>query len=196
LEINGIVEKLPVKENILCLGDSITQGFIAGNPSQNYVALLAAKLNVNAINQGIGGYVFQSNSLNGIEQFKEQFGEPKFITVAYGTNDWYYKISEKEFHENVAAYFKHLIEIFPVTSVYVITPIWRGDSELELQGKMPFENIANIIRQEVSVFQSIKIIDGLKLVPHEFKYFSDVYLHPSAEAFVMMTNNLIEQAGF
>ncbi|MDR0878588.1 MAG: SGNH/GDSL hydrolase family protein [Treponema sp.] len=196
LEINGVVERLQTKEHILCLGDSITQGFSAGNPSRNYVALLADKLNVDVINQGIGGYVYRSESLTGLENFKKQFGEPKFITVAYGTNDWYYKIPEKEFRENAADYYKHLTGIFPSTPIYIITPIWRGDTELDLQGKMPFENIANIIEQEASAFPSIKIIDGMKLVPHDFKYFSDVYLHPNAEAFSIMTNNLIKQAGF
>ncbi|GMO40217.1 MAG: hypothetical protein Ta2B_20070 [Termitinemataceae bacterium] len=201
LKINGIVEKIEPKENILCLGDSITQGFIAGSPSANYAARLSAALNVNAYNQGVGGYVYNAKSLNGLEAFCAQFGLPKFITVAYGTNDWYYMIAADTLQRNIADYFMRLTKIFPITPIYVISPIWRGDSELNpllpastnlLRGKIPFSDVAQIIKNEAKHYPSITTIDGMNLLPHDFKYFSDVYLHPNAEGFAIMADNLLE----
>jgi lysophospholipase L1-like esterase len=194
LKINGTVEKVAPKEHILCLGDSITQGFISGHPSKNYVALLSQKLNVNAFNQGIGGYTYQENSLNGLEKFNSQFGAPKFITVAYGTNDWYHKITADALQQNVAEYYRHLLAIFPSTPIYVITPIWRGDTELDSAHKIPFEQIAQIIQKETALYPAITIIDGMTLLPHDFAYFSDGYLHPTAEGFSIMANNILAQA--
>jgi lysophospholipase L1-like esterase len=188
LKINGTVEKPAQKEKILCLGDSITQGFISGYPSCNYVARIAALLNVDAINQGVGGYIYNSASLNGLQRFKPQFGLPKFITVAYGTNDWHRKIPKDILQNNIREYYKRLIEIFPDTPIYVITPIWRGDIELETNDKAYFYEIQNIIQKETSLYKTIKLINGLRLIPHEFKFFSDVYLHPNAEGFNIMAH--------
>jgi lysophospholipase L1-like esterase len=191
LKINGTVEKLPPQEKILCLGDSITQGFISGYPSQNYVALLSQELNVDVINQGVGGYTYQEQSLNGLEKYNRQFGSPKFITVAYGTNDWYYKIPPNELQKNIADYYKHLTAIFPATSIYVITPIWRGDTEVNSSYIIPFEQIAELIQKETAVYPTITLIDGMKLLPHDFAYFSDGYLHPNAEGFAIMANAIM-----
>jgi lysophospholipase L1-like esterase len=196
LKINGTVEKVAPKEHILCLGDSITQGFISGHPSKNYVARIAHELNVNAINQGIGGYIYQSNSLNGLENFNQQFGLPKFITVAYGTNDWYHKITLDALQKNIEEYYKHLLAIFPSTPIYVITPIWRGDTEFESANKIPFGQIAHIIRRETAMYPTITLIDGMDLLPHDFSHFADGYLHPSAEGFAIMANNILAQANF
>ncbi|GHT48517.1 hypothetical protein FACS1894102_1750 [Spirochaetia bacterium] len=196
LKINGTVEVPKQKAMILCLGDSITQGFIAGSPSLNYVAQMSESLNVQAINQGVGGYIYDSKSLNGIEHFKDQFGLPKFITVAYGTNDWHYKTSYIELQKNISQYFKRLTQIFPASHIFVITPIWRGDFKTDTKGKIPFEQVSEIIKTETSAYKTITIIDGMKLIPHDFKYFSDVYLHPSAEGFTIMTNNICRLAKF
>jgi lysophospholipase L1-like esterase len=193
LQINGTIEKLPPQETILCLGDSITQGFISGYPSQNYVARLSQKLNVNTVNQGIGGYTYQEQSLNGLEEFNRQFGPPKFITVAYGTNDWYYKISSDELQKNIADYYKHLTAIFPATPVYVITPIWRGDTAINSDTAIPFEQVAELIQKETAAYPTVTLIDGMKLLPHDFAYFADGYLHPNAEGFAIMANNIMAQ---
>ncbi|MDF2722824.1 MAG: GCN5-related N-acetyltransferase, partial [Paenibacillus sp.] len=68
---------------LLCLGDSITQGMDAKHPSSTYAALLARALDLPLLNQGVGGYIFNADSLDENMPF-----QPQIVTVAFGTNDW------------------------------------------------------------------------------------------------------------
>ncbi|MDR2842821.1 MAG: SGNH/GDSL hydrolase family protein [Spirochaetaceae bacterium] len=187
LKISGNIEALKKKEQILCLGDSITQGFFSGHPSQNYVALLAEKLDVYAVNQGIGGYTYEPESISGLEKMPPL----KFITVAYGTNDWYYKPDINAIQKNIAEYYKKLVSIFPATLIYAITPLWRGDLDSVAASGVPFSRIADIIKKETAAYPSIKLINGLDLLPYDNSYFADGFLHPSARGFNLFIENLV-----
>lgn len=188
LEIEGDVEELPPKEHMLCLGDSITQGMIAGAPSLNYVALLADYLGVDALNQGVGGYTFQRDSLFGLNALPK----PKLITVAYGTNDWTNKANEGMIKKDIAEYMKELVSMFSDVPIYMITPIWRADIEEEVLCGIPFEMIGETIREEASLYHNVSVIDGMLLVDHESSLFADTFLHPDAKGFAMMAGRLAE----
>ena len=51
---------------LLALGDSITQGFVADDPAFAWPSLLAQRLGLDVVNQGVGGQVFQPGSLLGL----------------------------------------------------------------------------------------------------------------------------------
>lgn len=173
------------KEKMYSFGDSITQGFVAGSPSCSYVARLAEKLDMDALNQGVGGYYFCADSLNGIEQLPT----PKLITVAYGTNDWHIVPDLQSFKENVDDYFNKLNSLFPDTPKIAITPLWRGDIETETASGALTEIIEIIKGSALSIPNTI-IVDGLSMVPHENDYFADGWLHPNAEGFRLMAEGI------
>lgn len=70
-------------EKVLWLGDSITQGYGPLRSSCTYVSVANRILNYDIINQGIGGYIYDKNSLMKMEGY-----EPDKIIVALGTNQY------------------------------------------------------------------------------------------------------------
>ena len=72
-----------MKKRILCFGDSISQGYDALYPSNQYTPQLAKLLDAEEYNKAIGGEIFRPELALARDDF-----EPEYITVAYGTNDW------------------------------------------------------------------------------------------------------------
>jgi lysophospholipase L1-like esterase len=187
LEVNAAVDgQSEEKEWILCLGDSVTQGMIAVNPSLNYVARLSAKLNVDALNQAVGGFEYRASSLEGLQEIPA----PKLITVAFGSNDWAFNPDLEDIRRNVEEYYAKLTTLFPGVPVYAITPLWRGD--LEAGAKCgALSDVAACIETACNKYPSITVVDGLELIPHDTSYFADGVLHPNAKGFEVMADNLL-----
>jgi len=176
------------KEKMYCFGDSITQGFVAGSPSLSYTARLADALNLDALNQGVGSYYFNYESLAGLETLPKA----KLITVAYGTNDWTTMPDIHTVRRNVNRYFNRLYELFPDTPLLVITPIWRGDMNV-LHPSGSFDDVTKVIKDEASKYDNIKIIDGLDISSHKADDYADGFLHPNEEGFRIMSERILER---
>jgi lysophospholipase L1-like esterase len=185
LESNGSITAAPARKSWLVLGDSITQGFNAGSPATGYVPLLAERFHLDALNQGIAGYVFNPKSLDGLDGLK-----PKLITVAYGTNDWATLYDFTALEANITAYFKALTTRFPQTPILAITPIWRADIDTASSSGEKLDKVAEVIRRETSAYRNITVVDGFTLVPHEPGLFADGFLHPNRQGFVHYADNL------
>ena len=82
-EISGTWTPARKNEKVLWLGDSITQGYGPLRSAQTYVSVANRLLNFDIINQGIGGYVYDKNSL-----IKMEGWTPDKIIVALGTNQF------------------------------------------------------------------------------------------------------------
>ncbi len=188
LHSNGSLEPAAKRPQILCLGDSITQGFVAGWPSKCYVARLADALDVDALNQGIGGHIFQPESLNGLEQLSFR---PVCVTVAYGTNDWHDCASVETICKNASAYLARLHELFPKTPIYIISPLWRADCDNLPPHGAPLAEIKNILLRESLKYDHMTLIDGGTLIDHDTELFEDGFLHPNRQGFAQMTERLL-----
>jgi len=162
------------------LGDSITHGYDAETTSQTYVNVALRQLDMDVINQGVGGYVFCADSLDG--ELFEGKKAPDIITIAYGTNDWAGK-SNEDFCRDIDAFFARLREIFPSTPVLMITPVWRAAHYVTTKAGT-FEYAHEYIAQAAKKHEGIYVLDGYKLVPHAYEYFRDVRLHPNDAGFV------------
>ncbi|MBQ1257822.1 MAG: hypothetical protein IIX93_11200, partial [Clostridia bacterium] len=62
-EINADFTPAVKGEKVLWIGDSITQGFGPLRSSHTYVSVANRLLNYDVINQGIGGYVYDKNTM-------------------------------------------------------------------------------------------------------------------------------------
>ena len=177
----------PVKKdfNMVCWGDSITQGYDAVYPSLSYANSLADKLNAQIYNKAIGAEVFNPAYFNEFEPLKADV-----ITIAYGTNDWS-KCSEEHLKKNVPAFLEKITSHYPDAVFYLIAPIWRADAN-RITDAGTFENARSIIFDICSDFSMLNVIDGMKLVPHETGFFKDRYLHPDDLGFMCMTEKLLE----
>ena len=91
--------------------------------------------------------------------------------------------------KNCSEFFANLKQNYPTSKIFVLTPIWRNDTEKITQlGK--FEDVENSIVNAVGDMDNVMVISGLDLVPHESKYFGDGALHPNDEGFNLFFENL------
>ncbi|SCX74834.1 Lysophospholipase L1 [Butyrivibrio hungatei] len=167
-------------EKVLWLGDSITQGYGPLRSSNTYVSVANRILNYDIINQGIGGYVYDKNSLMKMEGYN-----PDKIIVALGTNQY-----GDDDMSVVEEYYETLIGIYgKEIPILCITPLWRGDSVDGLPVLMDFcEKVRNIAGQH----KNVKIVDGMKMIPHFPEYFLD-NLHPNCLGCEIYGRNLVDE---
>jgi lysophospholipase L1-like esterase len=166
-------------EKVLWLGDSITQGYGPMRSGMTYVSVANRQLNYDIINQGIGGYIYDRNSLMKMDGYT-----PDKIIVALGTNQF-----GCETMQDVEEYWETLIGLYGTEiPVLCVTPLWRGD----VPGGFPTlarfcENVKKIAGQ----YPNVKIVDGFTLVPHLPEYFLD-NLHPNCLGTEVYGRNLVE----
>ena len=167
-------------EKVLWLGDSITQGYGPLRSSNTYVSVANRILNYDIINQGIGGYVYDKNSLMKMEGYN-----PDKIIVALGTNqygDGDMSVVEEYYETLIGIYGKEI-------PILCITPLWRGDSVDGLPVLMDFcEKVRNIAGQH----KNVKIVEGMKMIPHFSEYFLD-NLHPNCLGCEIYGRNLVDE---
>ncbi len=166
---------------VYMIGDSITHGADCERTSQSYANIVLRRLDLDGINQGVGGYVFCADSLDpALFEGKKQ---PDAITVAYGTNDWAGK--EKDaFCRDIDEFFARLRELYPGIPVLVITPVFRAGHYVTTKvGSFGFAR--EYIAESAKKHEGFYVLDGDKLVPHLYDYFRDVRLHPNDAGFAV-----------
>lgn len=180
-EIDSTYESIQKNEKVLWLGDSITQGYGPLRSYQTYVSVANRVLNYDILNQGIGGYVYDKNSLMKMEGYS-----PDKIIVALGTNQY----GDENGPQVVREYYETLIGIYGEDiPILVITPLWRGDN---LEGVPTLEKFCATIREIVGKYKNIKVVDGFKMVPHLEEYYLD-NLHPNGLGTEVYGRNLVEE---
>ncbi|MCR4556700.1 MAG: SGNH/GDSL hydrolase family protein [Saccharofermentans sp.] len=173
--------QIPVKDTkVLWLGDSITQGYGPLRSSETYVSIANRYLDYDVLNQGIGGYIYDSRSLMKMPGY-----DPDKIIVALGTNQY-----GEENMSAVEEYYETLIGIYDTEiPILCISPIWRGDHPDELH---VFFRFCSNVREIAGRYPNIKIIDGLTLVPHLEEYYLD-NLHPNCLGTETYAANLVKE---
>ncbi|MDA0746043.1 MAG: SGNH/GDSL hydrolase family protein [bacterium] len=170
---------------LLCLGDSITQGMDALSPCSTYPVQLSRLLGAELLNQGVGGHVFDVDSLD-----PELGFEPDLVTVAYGTNDWGRGIGPSGVQRAARAYLQKLREMFPVerTRIVVLSPIWRVVGHEE-KGGVGLPEFGRMILETAKEIDGVETVDGLALVPNQPWYLQDG-THPNDLGFLHYGLNL------
>ena len=111
--------------------------------------------------------------------------QPDKIIVAMGTNQF----GDENAPKMVADYYETLIGIYgEEVPVLCITPLWRGDVP---DGMPTLEKFCEMIKQEVSKYKNITVVEGFKLVPHLEEYYLD-NLHPNYLGTENYGRNLVE----
>jgi len=186
LDDGAIVRPIKPKHQMLCFGDSITQGYDARYPSNKYISRIANLLDAQEHNKAIAGETFFPELPGAADDF-----QPKYITVAYGTNDWNGCLRE-ELLQNCGAFFANLAVNYPDAKVLVITPIWRKDMHEE-RPCGPFEEVDGILRQEAAKYPRFTVVNGFAFVPRDETLFADLVLHPNDRGFDYYYSSLAAQ---
>ncbi len=181
------VAPMPKKPLMISFGDSITQGYDAIYPSLSYASILADRMGVESINKAIGGETFCPDIIEVPEKL-----DPKYITVAYGTNDWS-KCSKEVFEATCREFYEKLSAQYPNARIFAITPIWRGDYLKRAEEKGEFKTIADYIAKVCEPLPNVTVIDGFYLTPELPEFYSDKRLHPNDIGFLIYGNNLYEK---
>lgn len=184
LQIKNFVTEQPLRKikkshKVLWLGDSITQGYGTFLTGETYVNVANRALNYDILNQGIGGYIFDSKILTKMDGYT-----PDKIIVSFGTN--HYKADD--FLGQVSAYFKQLNAIYKDIKTLVITPIFRCDDGSDLE-KLKWAG--KQIERICSAYSNVAVVNGFTLVPNVAQYFFDG-LHPNALGANYYGKNLVE----
>lgn len=178
-EIDAAYTPLTKGDKVLWLGDSITQGYGPLRSSHTYVSVANRLLNYDILNQGIGGYVYDKNSLMKMEGY-----DPKKIIVSLGTNQYNDDpIAVEEYYKTLTGIYGNEIPIL------CISPIWRGDHLDEMDAFLKF---CEEVKRIAGSYKNVTIVDGSKLVPHLEEYYLD-NLHPNCLGAEIYGRNLVEK---
>ena len=167
-------------EKVLWLGDSITQGYGPLRSGSTYVSVANRILNYDIVNQGIGGYIYDKNSLMKMEGYT-----PDKIIVALGTNqygDGDMSVIE-EYYDTLTGIYGDEIPIL------CISPLWRGDNPEEIPTLMSF---CEQVKEIAGRYKNVTVIDGMTLGPHLSEYYLDD-LHPNCLGCEVYGRNLVEE---
>lgn len=179
----------PRAHTMIEFGDSITHGYDAHYPSLSYANRLAAMLDADPVNKGIGGDVFFPALLDGADACNA----PDYVTVAYGTNDWGHR-DPAETETAIRDFFQKLSARYPAAKIFAIGPIWRGDGEKTTTPfHAPVRVMESKIRERVADLPNVTVIPGEYLVPHSPDFFIPDCLHPNDFGFCLYAANLYEE---
>ena len=188
VEVSGEVKPYGNKPLALFFGDSITQGYTSELPSMNYVTRFAEKSGYDFYNFAVGGDVYK-----GFVAEINVDRNPEIIFAAYGTNDWKGDASAGALKKNMRDFYSVLCEKYPSSRIVAILPLWRADVEGVERKIGLFEDLFPLMRDILSEFPRVEIIDGRELVPHTPSLFADKYLHPNDLGFEFYANTLFEK---
>lgn len=177
-EINDTYTPAKKGEKVLWIGDSITQGYGPLRSAHTYVSVANRMLNYDIINQGIGGYIYDKNTMVPMEGYR-----PDKIIIAMGTNQFW-----SETMDAVEDYYVSLKEVYGDTPVLCVSPIWRGDCPDKYDVFVKFcENVKRIAAK----YPNVTVVDGFTMVPHLPEYYID-NLHPNVIGAELYGRNLVD----
>jgi len=184
LEDGASVRKIEPKGEFLFIGDSITQGYDSLLPQNRYTNRVCRAMGLVEHNLAIGGEVFRPN----LAKLICDRASIERIAVSFGSNDWSLQTYE-ETKRKCEAFLGTLSERFGKKTIYVLSPIWRGDYRDERPfGR--FERAAELIQAVCRQHENLVFLDGFDFVPHQTKLFGDGFLHPTDEGFACFAENL------
>lgn len=190
LKTNGTIKPVPAHGYLLALGDSITQGFVCGNPSASYPAQIASTLGIDLVNQAVSGHVFDERGLGGFSLWRDE--QPEVIVVAYGTNDWSRMRSVEGIEGGAVAFLDRLGWFFPKVPTYVLSPLWRVDEHEPVPCDQPLTWMHQMLGRVCSRHRNMHIVDGYHGIPKDPSLFMDGRLHPNRECMGLVADLLLE----
>ncbi len=180
LEINGNYNSVKKGKPVLWYGDSITQGYGSELTSFCYQREANKVLKYEVLNQGIGGYWYDEEFVLPLQDFY-----PEKIIISLGTNQF----RSADYFDRVKKFYDNLTALYPNVPTLAILPIWRGDLGEEECKNLYKTNLK--IKEIISSFKQVQIVDGFSLVPNIEEMFLDK-LHPNALGSKIYGDNLVK----
>ncbi len=170
-------------KKIYFYGDSITQGYSANYNFTTFPHAISRKYNADIMISGVGGWHFNPKYVDRVPF------DADVVITACGTNDWGRNKTPDELRENVSGALEKLAEFFPKAKIFVLSPLWRRDTEEPKRQMGEFSLACEIVKAEAAKL-GCTVIDGYKLVPHDPDFFADARLHPNDIGFMVYNERL------
>ena len=169
LRLENATVALPASatRTLLCLGDSITQGYISHYPSITIPWLLARGSRMDLLNQGIGADTFCAEEVDSSVSADE-------VVISFGTNDWSSR-TEVEFQAHASAYLAAARRAWPEQRITVLTPFWRWDADDMPQG-WALDRVGMYLRTFAN--EKLLVLDGYRLLPRLRAFYAE-HVHPN-----------------
>ncbi|MCH3943625.1 MAG: SGNH/GDSL hydrolase family protein [Atopobiaceae bacterium] len=169
----------PVAERpvLLLLGDSVAQGFVAGDPALSWPSVVARRLRCELVNQSVGGQVFQTDSLVGLGRLPK----PRHVVVALGENYRYESCNSTMVRHEIHAYLNYLETIWPDAEVRVLSPTWHDEEAWPTNPKSCFPSVPKILADETMRHDGWSFVDGHEVMEHSPELLADGCDHPNRE---------------
>lgn len=162
------------RKQLLVLGDSIAQGFVADDPAHSWPTLLASRLGLDLVNQGVGGQVFQPGSLFGLAGSVD----PARIVIAFGENYRYEPCVARRVSADVRAYLGDVARLWPKVPTHVLTPLWHDEEASPSHAMSCHEQVPALIAAQVGTHDQMTLVDGQELMEHDAELLADGCEHP------------------
>lgn len=180
------IDPVPARGQLLVLGDSIAQGFVTGDPATSWPARLARDLDLDLVNQGLGGQVFQPGTLLGLAHLLDL----RMAVVALGENYRYELCRPRPTARDVRTYLLEVARLWPDLPTYVLTPLWHDEEASPSHAMSCWELVPTMIAANVAVHDEMALVDGLGLMDHEARLLADGYGHPTAKGAAQISRRL------
>lgn len=141
---------------IFVLGDSVAQGFSSAKPAAVWPAILADKLNMELINQSVGGQVFQPTSLVGLGGHKDALN-PQLVIVALGANYRWGRCSQDLVRREIRQYLREVDSLWPEAKLVIALPDTVSHEPVK---NSCYRDIPRIITEEARALQDLRRREG------------------------------------
>ena len=184
LDDGASVRPTEFARKMLLIGDSITQGYNSDYDSMSYAWRTAMYFDADCVIQGIGGAYYAEDTFDDIPF------DADVVTVAYGTNDYGHYKTLEEISAHAEAYLALVKERFAGKKIFVISPVWRADTD-KPRSSGSFSEVIDAV-ESAAKKHGLTVISGMSLMPHLSTFMKDGYLHPNDMGFGVYAENLIK----
>lgn len=187
LIVNGTyVNAVPQRRHLLVLGDSIAQGFVTDDPAAAWPSLLADRLGLDLINQGLGGQVFQPGTFYGLAHEVD----PELVVVAFGENYRYEHCSPRAVARDVRNYLMEVSRIWSEVPTLVLTPLYHDEERSPSHRLSCWQRVPSMIAANVAAHDEMVLADGTLLMDPSAELLADDDGHPNALGAMQIASRL------
>ena len=188
LRADGFVEPVEARPSLLVLGDSISQGFIAGDPAWSWPAILARKTQRDLVNQALGGQVVQPGSLGGMRNVPT----PDAIVVEFGANYRYEPCAHAVVERDIHRYLSEIDTLWHEVPTWVMTPIWHDEDAWPTHPRSCYWDVAQMLACTAEAYEQMRLVDGLALMDADAALMADGFEHPNRAGAAQIAERLLE----
>ena len=177
------LEARPKQIRYVAFGDSITQGYFAGDPTRTYPSIIGEEFNWETLNMGFSGRQIVPHDARAVARLN-----PDVVSIMIGVNDYLHKVSVEE----VARRFENWLEEFrlakPDVPVVIVTPLPVPGGHWRAAGLEAYRDRIKEVVQARNEAHTV-VVDGKSILPKRANYFKDG-LHPNGTGFSYIAHNL------